>query len=93
MINFVFKLLSLGKSKIMITLKLLFSFAVLPYWFTAAHKGVLGSSGNTLLHIDAHADTGLPAEVPGFSQFITPQSASQIQLLMQRNDVFILVWK
>lgn len=52
---------------------------------------MIDATGNTLVHIDAHPDSGVPAEVPGFAQFRTPRTAEEIRILMQRNDVFITV--
>ncbi|KAF6019264.1 hypothetical protein EB796_022433 [Bugula neritina] len=63
---------------------------VLQYWFTAAHKNLLPATGNVLIHIDGHGDSGIPAYEPEVSMFKTPENAEHIQMLMQRNDVFIM---
>ncbi|XP_052780853.1 uncharacterized protein LOC128217624 [Mya arenaria] len=61
---------------------------VLPYWFSAATRGLVPKSGNTLVHVDGHSDMAPPVNVPGYPFFKWP-AHRQIKYLMQSNDVFI----
>ncbi|WAQ96552.1 LOW QUALITY PROTEIN: INVO-like protein [Mya arenaria] len=64
------------------------NFSVLPYWFSAATRGLVPKSGNTLVHVDGHSDMAPPVNVPGYPFFKWP-AHRQIRYLMQSNDVFI----
>lgn len=61
---------------------------VLPYWFAAAGKKIIPKTGNTVLHIDGHADLAPPVYVPGFPFFTWPRE-KELKFLMQTNDAFI----
>ncbi|WAQ96551.1 hypothetical protein MAR_029241 [Mya arenaria] len=61
---------------------------MLPYWFSAATRGLVPKSGNTLVHVDGHSDMAPPVNVPGYPFFKWP-AHRQIKYLMQSNDVFI----
>ncbi|XP_045211861.2 uncharacterized protein LOC123563238 [Mercenaria mercenaria] len=61
---------------------------VIPYWFAAARREIIPKSGNTLVHIDGHADLEPPLYVPGYPGFAWPHEW-QLKFLMQTNNAFI----
>lgn len=63
---------------------------VIPYWFDAANARAISRHGNTLVHIDGHADMALPAYFSDYPLFRWPKTKQDFKLLMQRNDVFIM---
>ncbi|KAK2175967.1 hypothetical protein NP493_692g02016 [Ridgeia piscesae] len=65
------------------------SLCFLPYWIQAANEGIIPKSGNTLVHIDGHSDEALLQLMDQMAFFDWPSSDEQVQVLMQRNDVFI----
>lgn len=61
---------------------------VIPRWFGAARRGLIPKSGNTLIHIDGHADLAPLYYLPGYPFFKWPAD-KQLKYLMQTNDAFI----
>ncbi|ELU01312.1 hypothetical protein CAPTEDRAFT_215860 [Capitella teleta] len=62
---------------------------VLPYWFNAANTGVIPQSGLTLIHVDGHSDESIPNYIAGMPFFRYPRDEEEVEMLMQKNDVFI----
>lgn len=61
---------------------------VIPYWFTAANRGLIPKKGITLVHFDGHADLSLTRVIDGYPMFRWPLD-HEFPYLMQQNDVFI----
>lgn len=64
--------------------------AVLKSWFEAVDKGKIPKEGNTLVHIDGHADLAMPFNTAFFPTFRRPRTPNDLETMMQSNDVFIM---
>lgn len=63
---------------------------VIPIWMNAVKAGTLKSHGNILFHIDGHSDLAPPFYFPGYPSFRMPRDSREINMMIQRNDVFIV---
>ncbi|XP_061181160.1 UPF0489 protein C5orf22 homolog [Saccostrea echinata] len=63
---------------------------VIPIWMNAVKSGTLKPHGNVLIHIDGHSDMAAPFYFPGYPIFRMPKDSREINMMMQRNDVFIV---
>lgn len=62
---------------------------VLPYWIESANNGIISKTGNTLIHIDANADSNMPLNIPGYPFFRWPRR-NQLEFMTQNSDSYIM---
>lgn len=62
---------------------------VLPYWIESANNRMISKSGNTLIHIDANADSNMPLNIPSYPFFRWPRR-NQLEYMTQNADSYIM---